>query len=171
MSGRKRELSGEEKDLWRRVTASAKPKRRQEITGESGGGIGPKKLTRSQLAPERRPSPPPDRKHQTPPQDRSAERRVRRGALEIDATLDLHGHTQDSGRIALARFLQRASARGDRVVVVVTGVGRGGEGVLKRRLPDWLADPELRGVLSGFSQAHRAHGGAGAFYVFLKRRR
>jgi DNA-nicking Smr family endonuclease len=103
-------------------------------------------------------------------QDRTREKRVRRGRLQIGATLDLHGHTQESGRAALARFLRAAQARGDTTVIVVTGVGRGGEGVLKRRLPEWLAAPDVRPLTSGYAQAHRAHGGAGAFYVFVKRR-
>lgn len=94
---------------------------------------------------------------------------MRRGRVEIGATLDLHGHTQDSARIALARFLHRAQKRGHAVVVVVTGIGRGGEGVLKRRAPEWLDERDLRPLVSGYAQAHRAHGGAGAFYVFIKR--
>jgi DNA-nicking Smr family endonuclease len=40
---------------------------------------------------------------------------------------------------------------------------------LKRRLPEWLAERDLRPLVSGFAQAHRAHGGEGAYYVFLKR--
>ncbi|MES1200995.1 MAG: Smr/MutS family protein [Pseudomonadota bacterium] len=94
---------------------------------------------------------------------------MKRGQVEIDGKLDLHGHTQDSGRAALIAFLLGAHKRGARVVIVVTGQGRGGEGVLKRRFPDWIAAPELKGRIAGFAQAHRAHGGAGAFYVFLKR--
>jgi DNA-nicking Smr family endonuclease len=81
----------------------------------------------------------------------------------------LHGHTQESARNALARFLQAAQARGDRTVIVITGVGRSGEGVLKQRVPEWLAERDLRALTSGFAQAHRTHGGAGAYYVFLKR--
>jgi DNA-nicking Smr family endonuclease len=48
-------------------------------------------------------------------------------------------------------------------------VGRAGEGVLKRRLPEWLSEPDIRPLVSGFAPAHRVHGGAGAFYVFIKR--
>jgi DNA-nicking Smr family endonuclease len=96
---------------------------------------------------------------------------VRRGKLEIGASLDLHGHTQDSGRAALGRFLHAASKRGERTVIVITGAGRGGEGVLKRALPVWLAHGDLRALVSGFAQAHRSHGGSGAYYVFLKRPR
>jgi DNA-nicking Smr family endonuclease len=83
----------------------------------------------------------------------------------------LHGHTQESAPAAIARFLRAAQKRGATTVIIITGMGRGGEGVLKRRLPDWLASPDLRGVISGYAPAHRQHGGAGAFYVFVKRLR
>lgn len=94
---------------------------------------------------------------------------MRRGRIEIGGTLDLHGYTQISARAALARFLRAAQARGESAVIVVTGVGRGGEGVLKRLVPQWLAERDLRPLTSGYAQAHRSHGGAGAFYVFIKR--
>ena len=94
---------------------------------------------------------------------------MRRGKLEIGAQLDLHGHTQDTARAVLARFLRAAQARGESAVIVVTGMGRAGEGVLKRRLPEWLAERDVRPFISGYAQAHRAQGGAGAFYVFIKR--
>jgi DNA-nicking Smr family endonuclease len=101
--------------------------------------------------------------------DRAGEKRVRRGRVEIAATFDLHGHTQDRAQRALAGFLARQQSEGARVVIVVTGKGRGGEeGVLKRRLPAWLDGPDVRPLVAGFAQAHRRHGGAGAFYIFLK---
>jgi DNA-nicking Smr family endonuclease len=110
-----------------------------------------------------------------PPADRSAERRVKRGQIEIHAKFDLHGHTQDSGHAALVRFLRAAAARGERVVIVVTGKGgrlvdgSPSPGVLRQRAPEWLAGPELRAFVSGFAPAHRRHGGEGALYVFLRR--
>ena len=108
----------------------------------------------------------------SPAQDRGDEKRVRRGQLEIAASIDLHGYTQDRAQGALTAFLARAHAEGARVVIVVTGKGRGGDiGVLRRRLPAWLDAPNVRPLISGFAQAHRKHGGAGAFYVFLKRPR
>jgi DNA-nicking Smr family endonuclease len=96
---------------------------------------------------------------------------VRRGDIEIGATLDLHGHTQDSAVAALTRFLHRAQKHGDRAVIVVTGVGRGGEGVLKRMFPAWLVVKDIRPLVAGYAPAHRSHGGSGAFYVFIKRPR
>lgn len=108
-------------------------------------------------------------KSSAPPADRSGERRVRRGRLEIGGALDLHGYSQDRARSRLLRFLDVARCRGDGAVLAITGVGRTGEGVLKRRLPDWLSEPEFRRLVSGFAPAHRKHGGAGAFYIFLRR--
>ena len=53
-------------------------------------------------------------------------------------------------------------------MLVITGQGRLGDGVLRRRLPEWLAAAPLRAMVAGFSSAQRRHGGEGAFYVALK---
>jgi DNA-nicking Smr family endonuclease len=118
-----------------------------------------------------KPGAPPARARRSPPADRGGERRVGRGQVEIAASIDLHGYTQDRAQAALTGFLLRAQSDGARTVIVVTGKGRGGEeGVLKRRLPAWLDGPDLRFCVAGYAQAHRRHGGAGAYYVFVKRR-
>jgi DNA-nicking Smr family endonuclease len=80
--------------------------------------------------------------------------------------------TQDQARRALAAFIARAASENAQAVLVITGKGGrfgGGEGVLKRRFPDWLSDPGVRGYVSGIAPAHPKHGGSGAFYVLLKR--
>jgi len=97
-------------------------------------------------------------------------RRIVRGRDEIAGRLDLHGLDQDQARRALHDFLLRAHADGARAVLVITGKGRMGDGVLRRRAPEWLADPALRPIVAGLSQADRHHGGEGAFYIALKRR-
>jgi DNA-nicking Smr family endonuclease len=167
VSRNRRELSAEEDKLWRRVAAGVKPRRKKPAEPADEAPPPPPHRTTKKSA---QPAPAPPRA-KPPPQDRATEKRVRRGKLEIGATLDLHGYGQDGARSALGRFLRAAQARAYGVVIVITGVGRGGEGVLKRRLPDWLAERELRPLVSGFAQAHRAHGGAGAFYVFIRRAR
>ena len=90
---------------------------------------------------------------------------LKRGRLDPEARLDLHGLTQDAAHRALIRFLQRSRANGARVVLVITGKS----GVLNRQFKPWLGQGELRALVSGVSTAHKRHGGAGAYYVLLKK--
>jgi DNA-nicking Smr family endonuclease len=122
----------------------------------------PKKIKAEPLEP----SAPARPRKAAPPADRGGERRVQRGQLEIVGRLDLHGYTQDGARAALSAFITSQAATGARVVLVITGKS----GVLRQRLPEWLDLPDFRARLAGFAQAHRTHGGAGAWYVFLKKR-
>ena len=107
-------------------------------------------------------------------------RRVHRGLLPIEARIDLHGLYQAQAHDALVGFLIRARAAGHARVLVVTGKGGASfagtedrlseRGVLRRSVPHWLRGPELRGLVLGFEEAARHHGGAGALYVRLRRR-
>ena len=96
-------------------------------------------------------------------------RRIVIGREPIGARLDLHGLDQDRARAALEGFLVQAQLHGHRAVLVITGQGRTGDGVLRRRAPEWLAEPRLRAVVAGVSVADRRHGGDGALFVALKR--
>src|SRR5262249_19130878 len=95
----------------------------------------------------------------------------RRGQAEIEAKLDLHGHTLGTALDELTAFLARQQGRGARVVLVITGKGRLGRGVLRERMLDWLSGIELAPYVSGWSPAHQRHGGEGAFYLTLRRKR
>jgi DNA-nicking Smr family endonuclease len=97
-------------------------------------------------------------------------RRLTRERDPLELVLDLHGLDQDRARGVLHRFLLRAQDEGARAVLVITGKGVQGDGILRRRTPDWLAEPAVRSVVAGVSEAHRRHGGAGALYVALKRK-
>ena len=112
--------------------------------------------------------------------DRRTFRRMTKGRLDPDARIDLHGMTAERARAALTAFLLSAHARGDRLVLVITGKGRTRdepgpmpprEGVLRRELPHWLAAPPLASVVLQRTAAHRRHGGSGAHYVYLRRPR
>jgi len=101
-------------------------------------------------------------------------RRLGRGVLEIDSRIDLHGMRQERAHEALIGFLRHAQAQGNRIVLVVTGKGKAGEegrGVLRHTVPSWLSRPDLRSLIVGFEQAERRHGGEGALYVRIRRRR
>ncbi|WP_404400932.1 Smr/MutS family protein [Pelagibacterium halotolerans] len=118
-----------------------------------------------------------------PPVDKPIEpglkKRLERGHLPIDATLDLHGLTQDEAQAALHRFIPARAARGDRTILVITGKGlkKTGylqieqKGVLRSMVPVWLKAPELAPFIAGVDRAHQSHGGEGALYVRLKRKR
>ena len=110
--------------------------------------------------------------------ERKERRGLERGTLAIEARIDLHGLYQAEAHAALVGFLMRARAAGHARVLVVTGKGGEGfsdsgfseRGVLRRSVPHWLRGPELRGLVLGFEEAARHHGGAGALYVRLRRR-
>jgi DNA-nicking Smr family endonuclease len=100
-------------------------------------------------------------------------RRKHRIAKERDpigAHIDLHGLGQDQARLVLERFVLRSWDEGLRAVLVITGKGVRGDGVLRRMTPEWLADARLRHAVAGISEAHHRHGGAGALYIALKRK-
>lgn len=115
-----------------------------------------------------------------PPQlDGQTARRLKQGKLEIEAKLDLHGMTQAAAQPALISFIRNAQARGCRTVLVITGKGLPKlssdqpfdrpAGVLRRQLPLWLNDPEIKNIVLSHSPARPKHGGDGAFYVYLRR--
>lgn len=96
-------------------------------------------------------------------------KRIVRERDPIEDRLDLHGLDQDRARAVLERFIAAAHAEGARAVLVITGKGSTGDGVIRRFTPDWLRAPALRALIAGVSEADRRHGGEGALYVALKR--
>lgn len=104
----------------------------------------------------------------TGPVPHSVDKGVRKGRVEIDTRIDLHGMTQAQAKKALSTTLMRAAKRGKRCLLVITGKGPRLDGVLRTQLPGWLAGPTLRPLIATYAQAHAKHGGAGAWYVFLR---
>jgi DNA-nicking Smr family endonuclease len=105
--------------------------------------------------------------------DRANAERLKRGHHRIEARLDLHGMTQSEAHRALAAFVYASSQSGLRCVLVITGRGLGpdGPGVLKSAVPRWLEQPGLRRQILAIAPAQPRHGGAGALYLLLRRRR
>jgi DNA-nicking Smr family endonuclease len=110
--------------------------------------------------------------------------RLRKGTLEPDARIDLHGRTEEAAHRALLGFLRSVQRSGARLVLVITGKGarqrgsdepfdmdeaRRSRGVLKSAVPRWLAEPAFAALIADSRSAHRKHGGAGALYVYLKK--
>jgi DNA-nicking Smr family endonuclease len=162
-----RRLDPEERRLWSRVarTVRAAPGKRAEAVEEDAPApVGKTAAKSAKPKPASRTTP----RRPGPPEDLSGQRRIRRGQVEIDARLDLHGHTQDTAHRELVEFIVRQHGKGARCLLVITGKGRLGAGVLRARLSGWIADPELSPMIAGFAGAHTRHGGEGAVYVFLK---
>jgi DNA-nicking Smr family endonuclease len=175
---RPRDLRPDERVLWETIARTARPLR-GGVSGEAGAEAPASTEDEDRQA---RHAPALPKSEGTPralePMDRRLRTRVARGTAQIDGRVDLHGLTQREAHARLKSFLAEAQRRGARVVLVITGKGRpeGGQplaedarGVLRRAVPQWLASPEFRQVVSGFDEAHRSHGGMGALYVHVRR--
>jgi DNA-nicking Smr family endonuclease len=114
--------------------------------------------------------------------ERRRARQVASGKVEIGARIDLHGLRQDEARMRLRGFLLAAHAEGHRTVLVITGkggtdgddglhavAGTPRRGVIRRNVPGWLEEPDMRAIVLSYTQAGVRHGGAGALYVQLRK--
>lgn len=191
-----RNVTPEEADLWAEITRTvdkAKKKPRvgahQEAAPPSSSLSKPRPEPKAAAAPKAKPAPPPAPLKPARPSvplaefDRRAVRQVASGRTAIDARLDLHGQRLKEARANLRAFLFACQSRGARTVLVITGKGAtAGEhdnmagalgetqrGVLRRSVPQWLSEPELRTVVLSFTTASVRHGGEGALYVQLRR--
>lgn len=201
MTRKPRHLSPEEKDLWDRV---AKTTRRQKPTLTST--VAPAEDNSAEIAFPKKPvpgfSPRPFRigerregkaaksdlaaslteQLSTAPvaMDRKAFGAMIRGKRKPEARIDLHGLTLTQAHPRLVDFILGASARGARLVLVITGKGKdrdeGGPiperlGKLRHQVPVWLSQAPLAPLVLQIAPAHQRHGGSGAYYVYLRRRR
>ena len=108
--------------------------------------------------------------------DASWDRRLSRGLASPDFTLDLHGHDLATAYDLLDRRLEEAIAAEARLLLLVTGKPPGAERPVKRgriraAVGDWLAASRHAGAIAAVRNAHPRHGGSGALYIVLRRRR
>jgi DNA-nicking Smr family endonuclease len=185
-------LSEEDRALWEKVKASVTPlepapRSRDLLQPPEPPSPPPPRPTPPRARTPARPSyQAPQRPPQPQPRvaaaDRKEARAIASGRTHIDARLDLHGMRQAEAHRALSGFLIAAQAQGARLVLVITGRGdpearetsfsaEPPRGVLRASVPSWLGEPALQSVVVGWSAAHRRHGGDGALYVRLRRRR
>jgi DNA-nicking Smr family endonuclease len=111
--------------------------------------------------------------------DEKERKRLGKNPELIEARLDLHGFRQREAYTALRSFLFSCSARGLRHVLIITGKGTAAErqrdffgeerGVLRRLVPQWLSEPELRSLVVSYTASHLRHGGDGALYIRLRK--
>lgn len=164
---KRRETSLEERELFKQAFAETRPLRTKAA---------PKKKTKDPRLPATRQS-----SAGGGLDGRTAER-LRRGLLDPEARLDLHGLTEQVAHHALLTFLRGASTRGLRLVLVVTGKGAPkvarslehgsrARGVLKAAVPRWLKEPQFAQLIASMTWSHVRHGGEGALYIYLRKSR
>jgi DNA-nicking Smr family endonuclease len=101
--------------------------------------------------------------------DGHTSKKLEKGEIAPAAKLDLHGLTEAAAHGTLLTFLSAAHHRGDRLVLVVTGKGETGHGILKRMVPRWLDEAPMVSLIADKRWAHKRHGGEGALYVYLRK--
>ena len=112
--------------------------------------------------------------------DRKTSLKLKKGKVEIDYKLDLHGLTQIEAKQALEQAILGAWKNKLRLILVITGKGlrqsksndlsdNGATGILRRIVPMWLKEAPLSNFVLAFSSAQQTHGGSGALYVLLRR--
>jgi len=177
--------------MWRRIAATVTPlERRIDLPPQPIEPATPAPPVASEakakrvdvsstpLAPARR-EPPPRMADDRLGLDSSWERKIARGGLDPDFSLDLHGSGLDQAYVRLMHGMAQARAMGARVVLVVTGKPRPTEaadrgtarGAIRAKIIDWLGASEHAGSIAAIRGAHKRHGGQGALYVVLKKRR
>ncbi|MDX5595087.1 Smr/MutS family protein [Pseudovibrio sp. SPO723] len=192
---RRKALSKEDKALWQKVTATLTPIKanraafvealEEQVTDNepaTAAKASPVKDTKKQqlngVSMPSKPTPPP--LPPLAPMAKRERRKVVRGrGKPIDARIDLHGMTQHQAHDRLRGFLYQSQASGHSLVLVITGKGASPDsapygdmrGVLRRMVPQWLSLPDFRSFVVGFEQAHASHGGEGALYVRIRRRK
>lgn len=189
---RRRGLTPEDKDLWARIARSATPLHPERPKpAEPGIRPAPKPAVAraplpdfsiGQLVPARSaplphlPSPAQRLSQQPLRMDHKTHRRMAQGKLAPEARLDLHGLTLAAAHPALIGFILSSHAQGRRLVLVITGKGRGDHGplptrpgALRHQVPHWLHMPPLAPLVQQVTAAHYRHGGEGAYYVYLRR--
>jgi DNA-nicking Smr family endonuclease len=177
--GKSRRLTDEERKLWGHFTRSVVPRGRGLVPAAPlPTAASSKTKSSTQVRPPARVATAAARTAPgLEPFDRRLKQRLARGTESLDDRIDLHGKTQSEAHAALLSFLRKAQSHGAKFVLVITGKGGGARddwserGVLKRQVPQWLKLPEFRGYVIGFEDAHSGHGGAGALYVRIRRRK
>ena len=172
-----RSLSPEEAELWDRVAATIRPLSRTRVS--TSGVKEPKQLPAPRALPHKPPALPSNRVPRVPIADQtldgSWDKKLRSGDVDPDRTIDLHGMNLDTAWTAIDRGLEQALARGDRILLLITGHHRPGDppvqrGRIRAAVNDWLAASRHARDIAAVRGAHRRHGGGGSLYLILRRK-
>lgn len=166
---RTRSVSAEEAKLWRTAMRNVTPYRPASAPPEEPAPVAPVLVEAVAKAvpliiPPAAPAPRPNGI------DRQTMKQLAKGERTVEAVIDLHGMTLQAAHSALRRFVELQSGIGKRCLLVITGKGGPDRpSKLRQEVPLWLEtwSPPVLAVTT----AQPKHGGAGALYVLLQRRR
>lgn len=190
-------VSQEDLEVWKKITIQLKRNKPEVLIKKNISGLKIKKSSKSlPKAPELKPfiigekvlkkekiilpNFHEDNRINSPNMDKKNFKKLVKGKMEIEGTIDLHGLTADQAKIKLITFINHSYSLGKRLIIVITGKGkhkgfdefqRPINGVLRQNLPEWLSGPSVSNKVLQVTQAQPKHGGAGAFYVYLRRQR
>ena len=190
-------VSQEDLEVWKKITTQLKRNKPEILIKKNISGLKIKKSSKSlPKAPELKPfiigekvlkkekiilpNFHEDNKINSPNMDKKNFKKLVKGKMEIEGTIDLHGLTADQAKVKLITFINHSYSLGKRLIIVITGKGkhkgfdefqRPISGVLRQNLPEWLSGPSVSNKVLQVTQAQPKHGGAGAFYVYLRRQR
>jgi DNA-nicking Smr family endonuclease len=177
-----RRLNADERALWRKVVESVRPlhgapapeapvpDEAEPASAKPGAKRVAAPAARTRALPVRKPVP-------GTTLDGSWDRMLSKGAVSPDMSVDLHGHNLDTAYSLLDDSLARAISNDARLILLITGkppTGArhpGGRGAIRAAVGDWLAASRHAGNIAAVRGAHPRHGGSGALYIILRRRR
>jgi DNA-nicking Smr family endonuclease len=174
-----RRLAPEERALWEKVIASVRPLAPRKPSEELAPPAAPEPAPAAKAPPAPRKAPPAPPKKAEPGTtlDGSWDKRLAQGLVQPDLTVDLHGHNLATAYDLLDRRLDQAVSTGARLLLLITGKPPTDErrpvqrGAIRAAVGDWLAASSHAGSIAAVRGAHRRHGGSGALYSVLRRRR
>ena len=177
-------LTLEDSEIWGRVTNSAKPlaKRARNYSNIFSqmvqSGTPETRLTnpsspgqlRPGIAPAYRPTLQPAPTILPRQIDQKTTKKISKGKISMDGKLDLHGYTQKDAHRALFDYIENAYFANKRTILVITGKGNLGRGILRENVPKWLGEAAFTRLISGFGPSNPSHGGIGALYVRIRKK-
>ena len=93
----------------------------------------------------------------------------KKGKIKPDGIIDLHGYKLKTAKIKLESYLSKSYENSLRNIIIITGKGFNNLGVLKKEVPIWLKDQDIKRFLISYEMAPRNLGGAGALLVRIKK--
>jgi len=179
-----RRLAPEETSAWAQVRATVRPLRPEKLLPIQLKTAPSKPVKTKPSAPTIVQMPPPARvaaplaRTNGNTLDRSWDRKLSTGMATPDRTIDLHGHTLASAHAMLDHQLDQSIKQGERMILLVTGRPPRKEserpharGAIRAAIGDWLQLSRHAEMIAAVRNAHPRHGGAGALYVILRRKR